>query len=66
MIDIAPYSFNPSYRRRKSAAAGERAVTLDKPPVYAPDCPAEERAAACDALAAIQASRPLKPPGRRA
>ncbi len=66
MIDTAPYSFNPHFRKRRgSPPVVERGLTLDAPPTSAPDCPLSERDESIAALHAMQAARPLKPPGRR-
>ncbi len=62
-------NFNPSYRQGSRQAFNPRipapGSSLDRPMLYVPDCDPSEQAKACAALEAIQAARPLKPPGKR-
>ena len=58
-------SFNPMIRgRKKTPALAMPGSSVDRPPLFVPDCDPDDKQTALDALAKMHAERPLRPPGR--
>ena len=57
--------FNPMPRNvRKIPALAMPGSSVDRPPLFVPECEPSEKQAALEALAKMHAERPLRPPGR--